>query len=297
MDPVIVLFGFGVGVLIGLTGVGGGSLMTPLLILVLGVKPTLAIGTDLAYGAVTKTLGAWRHLRLGNVDLRLSWWLGLGSIPGSLLGVSLIDWLHQAGPADVDAIMLRALAVTLTMVSVSMVIGAPHSYPVEPSLDGRGKLWAVCIGLAVGIVLGLTSVGSGALIGLALIVVFRLGPRRVVGTDVFHAAVLLWVAGLAHWKLGHVDFRLMGNMLLGSLPGVWLGSGATEKIHSLTLRLTMAMVLLASGLGLTAKSGWNVPPLAILGVPAVLGLVLHRRQKMVRCKEFSFERSCPTESE
>lgn len=287
MDPIIVLFGLGVGILIGLTGVGGGSLMTPLLILVLGVKPTLAIGTDLAYGAVTKTLGAWRHLKLGNVDMRLSWWLGLGSIPGSLMGVGLVDWLHQAGPADVDAIMLRALAVTLMLVSASTIVGAPHSYPVQPELGWKGKIWASCIGLAVGVVLGLTSVGSGALIGLALIVVFRLAPRRVVGTDVFHAAVLLWVAGLAHWKLGHVDFRLMGNMLSGSLPGVWLGSGATEKIHSLTLRLTMAMVLLASGLGLLAKSGLSISPVAILGVPTLLGLALHRRQKLIRCKEFS----------
>lgn len=280
MDPVVVFFGLGVGVLIGLTGVGGGSLMTPLLILVLGVKPTMAIGTDLAYGAITKTLGAWRHLRLGHVNLRLSWWLGLGSIPGSLLGVSLVDWLHRAGPADVDAIMLRALAVTLILVSFSTVVGAPHSCPVTEMLSLRGKVWAVCIGLAVGIVLGLTSVGSGALIGLALIGFFRLSPRRVVGTDVFHAAVLLWVAGLAHWRLGHVDLRLMSNMLLGSLPGVWLGSGATARIPTRTLRLTMAMVLLASGLGLLAKSGFALPPAVILGVPACLGLILARYSRM-----------------
>lgn len=277
MDPIIVLFGLGVGVLVGLTGVGGGSLMTPLLILVLGVKPTLAIGTDLACGAVTKTLGGWRHLRLGNVDLRLSCWLGLGSIPGSLLGVSLLGWLHAVGPAHVDNILLRALAVTLMLVSLTMLAGDARPREGEPQLGWLGKIWALCIGLTVGILLGLTSVGSGALIGMALIAVFRLSPRRVVGTDVFHAAVLLWVAGLAHWRLGHVDFSLMGNMLLGSLPGVWLGSGATEKIHGLTLRLCMAMVLLASGLALLAKSGLSVPPAAIVGFPAALGLVLKKR--------------------
>ncbi|MFN8607143.1 MAG: sulfite exporter TauE/SafE family protein [Vulcanimicrobiota bacterium] len=279
MNPVILLFGFGVGLLIGLTGVGGGSLMTPLLILVLGVKPTLAIGTDLAYGAVTKTLGAWRHLRLGHVDWRLSWWLGLGSIPGSLLGVGLIAWLHEVGSADLDQVLLRVLALTLGLVSVSMIVSKTHPPSQPQELDWKARLVAVAIGLLVGILLGMTSVGSGALIALALIVVFRLSPHRVVGTDVFHAAILLWVAGLVHWRLGHVDIELMGNILAGSLPGVWLGSGATERIHSLTLRLTISMVLLASALGLLAKSGYSLPAWLILGLPAVFGLWLSRRMQ------------------
>lgn len=256
----IVCFGLGVGLLVGLTGVGGGSLITPLLILVLGVKPTLAIGTDLAYGALTKTLGAWRHLKLRNVDLQLSLWLGLGSIPGSLLGVAMVGWLNSLGH-NLDQILLRILGLSLFLVALSMVgrslLKKSHTEREihDVALTGAGKIQAIFIGLGVGLILGLTSVGSGALIGLALIVVFRLHPRRVVGTDVFHAAVLLWVAGLAHFALGHVDLRLVANLLVGSLPGVWVGSGWTERLSPLGLRLAIAGVLMASGLGLLSKSG------------------------------------------
>lgn len=276
-DPVIIGFGFGIGILVGLTGVGGGSLMTPLLILVLGVKPNLAIGTDLAYGALTKSVGAFRHLRMGNVDLRLSWWLGLGSVPGSLLGVSLLGWLHLVGPANLDSILLRLLACTLILVSLTLVFGKSQPLQERLPLNRRGKFWAIVIGLVVGTVLAITSVGSGALIGLALVAVFRLSPHRVVGTDVFHAAVLLWAAGLAHWQLGNVDLSLMLNMLIGSLPGVWLGSGATQKVNGPSLRLLIALALMASGLALFQKSGLPVPPALILGLPLGLGALLRKQ--------------------
>lgn len=267
MDLVLIAFGLGVGLLVGITGVGGGSLMTPLLILILGVKPTLAIGTDLLYGAITKTLGGWRHLRLGNVDLRLSAWMGLGSLPGSLIGVRLAS-------AEVESVLLPVLAGTLMLISLILAWSPRLTASQPPPLDLTGRLRAVAIGLAVGIVLGMTSVGSGALIGLALIVVFRLPAPRVVGTDVFHAAILLWVAGLAHWRLGHVDLHLLFNLLAGSLPGVWLGASAIRHIPAQRLRLLISMVLLASGLALLNKSGFHLSPLLILGLPAAMGLFL-----------------------
>ena len=121
MDPLVVVFGLGVGVLVGLTGIGGGSLMTPLLILVIGVQPVVAIGTDLAYGAVTKTLGGWRHFRKGTVDLRMSKWLAAGSVPGALIGVWLIDRLHHAYGKDLDTVLLGGVAGALMVVSMAIL--------------------------------------------------------------------------------------------------------------------------------------------------------------------------------
>ena len=272
----MVLFGFGVGLMIGLTGMGGGSLMTPLLIIFLGVKPVLAIGTDLAYGAITKSVGAWRHWKLKNVDLSLAFWLALGSVPGSLVGVGLVGRLHRLGPENVDQLLQRALGVSLILVSVSILSRAllgSLDYEVESvQFTAYRRLAASTIGLAVGVVLGLTSVGSGAFVGLALILFFRLQPHRVVGTDVFHAAVLLWVAGLAHLALGHVDIRLMWNILLGSIPGVWIGSGWTGKLPTARLRFVLSVVLMASGLALLAKSGCGASELSAIGVLLLLGV-------------------------
>ncbi|MEA2319070.1 MAG: uncharacterized protein QOD44_3259, partial [Solirubrobacteraceae bacterium] len=205
MDPLVVLFGLGVGILIGLTGIGGGSLMTPLLILVIGVNPVVAIGTDLAYGAITKTVGGWRHLRKGTVDLGVSKWLAFGSVPGALCGVFALERLNL----DIH-VVLALVAVALLIVSIAILVRAlfaraPKERTQVP-LDRRAKATAVVVGAVLGAVLGLTSVGSGALIGPALILLFRLTPVRVVGTDVFHAAILLWAAGLAHWVGGNVDF-------------------------------------------------------------------------------------------
>ena len=119
MDPLVILFGLGVGILIGLTGIGGGSLMTPLLVLFAGVQPVVAIGTDLAYGAVTKTLGGWQHLRKGTVDLRVSMWLAFGSVPGAVVGVLLIEWLHERYGDSFDSVLLVVVACVLMVVSLS----------------------------------------------------------------------------------------------------------------------------------------------------------------------------------
>src|SRR5918997_580442 len=273
MDPLIIVFGLGVGILIGLTGIGGGSLMTPLLVLFAGVPPVVAIGTDLAYGAVTKTLGGWRHWRKGTVDLGVSVWLAVGSVPGALIGVWLLDRLHAAYGKSFEPVLLGAIALVLLLVSLTILgralfmpkLVARERHSVQQTL--RTKLTAAGMGAVLGIILGVTSVGSGALIGLVLILVFQLTPHRVVGTDVFHAAILLWAAGLAHWVSGNVDFVLMGTILVGSLPGVWIGAQLITTVPASGLRPALGCVLLASALGILSKAGVAIPPEMLIGVP------------------------------
>ncbi len=288
MDPLIILFGLGVGILIGLTGIGGGSLMTPLLLIAGGYTPVVAIGTDVAYGAVTKTVGGWRHLRAGHVDLRLSWWLAAGSVPGSLLGVLAIDGLHAAYGDRFEGYLLGAVAISLALASAATLFRALSRPGLvakerESALLQRrvSKVGTVAIGSVLGFILGMTSVGSGALVGLALITLYKLKPRRVVGTDVFHAAVLLWTAGLAHLASGNVDLGLMATILVGSLPGVWVGAALVPYVPVRGLRLGLGVILAAAALGVLGKSGVDVPPIAILGIPtmiAALAYVVQRRQ-------------------
>ena len=285
IDPVIVLFGLGVGILIGLTGIGGGSLMTPLLIIVLGVQPTVAVGTDLAYGAVTKTAGGWRHLRKGTVDVTVSKWLAFGSLPGALLGVVLIDRLHGAYGKHFDQVLLAFVAGALVIVATTVLVRTfllGHLVASERetfNFTTRTRIAAIAMGFVLGAILGLTSVGSGALVGVALIVLFRLTPRRVVGTDVFHAALLLWVAGLAHAVSGNVDFGLMGNILIGSIPGVWIGAHFIDRVPAQRLRVVLGAVLLGSALAMIKNAGGEMPIGVILGVPVgviVAGFLLQR---------------------
>lgn len=277
MDPWIVVFGLGVGVLVGTTGMGGGSLMTPLLILVFGIKPVLAIGTDLMYGAVTKTVGGWRLLRQGTVDLGISRWLAVGSIPGAIAGVISLDLLRSAyGGRGFDNLILVLVAAAL-LLTAAAVLARTMLLPAHVAreretvvLQRRHKITAAGMGLAIGFVLSVTSAGSGSLIAVGLILIFRLTPRRVVGTDVFHAAILLWVAGLAHLISGNVDLGLAANILVGSVPGVWLGTWMAQRLPDAGLRPALGIVLLASGLALLSKAGAAVSGTAIVGVPLAL---------------------------
>lgn len=277
MDPLVVLFGLGVGVLVGMTGIGGGSLMTPLLILALGTKPVVAIGTDLAYGAITKTVGGWRHLRKGTVDLGLTAWMAMGSAPGSLVGVYLIERLHDRYGAAFDSTLLVTVGAALAVVSMAILARAlfmPRLVARERDrveMTRRDRASALAIGAVLGLVLGFTSVGSGALIGLALILVFHLTPHRVVGTDVFHAAILLWVAGFAHFVAGNVDLLLMANILIGSIPGVWIGTALMTRVPAGGLRIALGCVLLGSSLGIFSKAGVEVPAWVIISLPLALG--------------------------
>lgn len=273
--PLIIAFGFCVGILVGTTGVGGGSLMTPALILVFGTAPITAIGTDLAYAAVTKTVGGWRHWRAGTVDAKLALWLGVGSIPGALGGVALLRVLERAiGHAKFDDLVLSLVSGALLVTGIAVLARALLMRKLverdEIDFELRHKVAAVLIGVSVGFVLGLTSAGSGALIAVGLILVYRLSPRRVVGTDVFHAAILLWVASLAHLISGNVDLALAGNILIGSVPGVWIGSGLAQRLPENALRPALGIVLLAAGLALLTKAGVNYPTYVIFLVPALV---------------------------
>jgi uncharacterized membrane protein YfcA len=278
LDPLIVMFGFGVGVLVGTTGIGGGSLMTPILILVFGFKPTTAIGTDLAYGAVTKTVGGWRHWKQKTVDFGLSTWMAFGSVPAAIGGVYVLHLLEDALGGGFDDAILIAVAGALLLTGLVILarlllprgeLNERHTVPLER----RHKIAAVALGASVGFVLGITSAGSGSLIAVGLIMLFRLTPQRVVGTDVFHAAVLLWAAALAHIVAGNVDFALAGTILLGSIPGVWIGSGLTMRLPVGVMRATLAIVLVAAGLALLQKANVGIASGLIVAVPFAIAIV------------------------
>jgi uncharacterized membrane protein YfcA len=279
VDPLIVIFGFGVGVLVGTTGIGGGSLMTPILILIFGFKPTTAIGTDLAYGAVTKTVGGYRHWRQRTVDFGLSTWMAFGSVPAAIGGVYVLHLLEDSLGDGFDNAILVAVAGALLLTGLVILarLMLPNSAANErytTPLERRHKIAAVALGASVGFVLGITSAGSGSLIAVGLIMLFRLTPQRVVGTDVFHAAVLLWAAAIAHIVAGNVDFALAGTILLGSIPGVWIGSGLTMRLPVGVMRATLACVLLAAGLALLQKAEIAIAPAIIIGAPIVVGALV-----------------------
>jgi uncharacterized membrane protein YfcA len=292
VDPALIAFGLGVGVLVGMTGIGGGSLMTPMLILVFGVTPVTAIGTDLAYAAVTKTVGGYKHLRQRTVDVRLSSWMAVGSVPAAVSGVWILHLLEDWANRDFDDLLIAILAGALLLTGAATLVRAflkgmeareRDSIPMER----RHKVAAVVLGASVGFVLGVTSAGSGALIAVGLILLFRLSPTRVVGTDVFHAAIVLWAAGLAHVTAGNVDFGLVGTILLGSIPGVWLGSHWSVRVEPAVLRTTLAVVLIGAGLALLIKAGLDVPVAVIVPFPvAVIALlavtIVRDRRKRTR---------------
>ena len=272
MDPALALSGLLVGMLVGLTGVGGGSLMTPLLILVFDVKPVMAVGTDLFYGAVTKTAGGYKHLRQGTVDVKLSLWMAAGSVPAAVVGVVALGLLEDALGEDFDNTLLALVAGAVLFAGLAVVgrgligdrlgKGERESVPIHR----RTRLGAIMVGAAVGLVLGATSVGSGALIAVALILVFRLSPHRVVGTDVFHAAILLWAAAIAHMFSANVDWALAGNLLVGSIPGIWIGSHLSARMPQPALRVALAVVLLAAGIALSTKAGWGLALISFAGL-------------------------------
>lgn len=278
MDPTIIIFGLGIGALVGMTGMGGGTLMTPLLILLFGVKPVTAIGTDIFYAAVTKTVGGWRHLRMGTVNVRLSFWLAAGSVPASVLGVWVIAMLQsRIGEERLDSLVYALLGGMLLMVGIvtlarALILSGLIEEREDFELMRRHKLAAVLIGVVTGFVIGITSAGSGTVIAILLIAVYRLVPRKVVGTDVFHAAILLWAAGIAHWVGGNVDFVLAGNILLGSVPGVVVGSHFAARAPSGTLRTVLGVVLVAAGIVTVREGDPMVWPIA--AAVAAVGLAL-----------------------
>jgi hypothetical protein len=255
-----------------MTGMGGGSLMTPMLVLLFGFKPTVAIGTDVLHGAIFKSFGAGRHRQLGTVHARLTMWMLLGSAPMSLLGVALATWLkHHYGEGFEDeagkilggALVLGGIGFALK----TFVQGRPKS-DAPFILSRRDKVTAVLIGLSGGFIVGLTSVGSGTFFGLLMLLVFPLTAVKMVGTDIFHAAALLWVAGLGHLVAGNVDLGATGWLLLGSIPGVLLGSQVSVKLPDRALRIALATTLTLSGVRLLEMPRNGI----LLGLVLALGI-------------------------
>jgi uncharacterized membrane protein YfcA len=259
LNPYLTVTGLLIGFLVGLTGMGGGALMTPILIFVFGFKPTLAIGTDITYGAITKWFGAWRHWRLGSVDLPLTFYLALGSVPATIFGVGLIHLLKNAYGDRLDGLLYRLIGTALVAVGVTLVlrsvVRADKVYRRENiALPLKRKILTIALGAGTGFVVGLTSVGSGTFLGMFLLIAYPLATSRVVGTDVFHAAILLGAAAIAQASIGNVDPWMVAALLLGSIPGVVAGSALTIRTPNRLLRICLAVVLFLSGIALFGKA-------------------------------------------
>ena len=251
--------GLMVGFLVGLTGMGGGALMTPVLIFFFGFGPTMAIGTDVTYAAVTKIAGSWKHWRQGSVDVPLALWLALGSIPAALAGVATIAYVKRNyGLELLDGVLYKAIGSALMMVGLLLVVkvvlhvDAAHRRE-NIRMTPRLKLMTVSLGLFTGFIIGFTSVGSGSLLAVFLILLYPLTTDRIVGTDIFHAMILLVVTGLAQIGIGNVDLWMVASLLMGSIPGVLLGSQLTVKAPTRVLRTILAAVLFLSGLAMVFK--------------------------------------------
>ena len=246
-----------VGALVGMTGVGGGALMTPLLVLGFGVSPVVAVGTDLWFAAVTKTVGGLMHQQRGGVDWQVLRRLCLGSLPMAVLALAWLyatdrDKLRQGG-------LLTALGIVLLLTALAIVFRrrtrawSARIYSTAPDRFSRFQpLLTVVAGAVLGVLVTLTSVGAGAL-GVVMLVYlypFRLDPVRVVGTDIVHAIPLTLTAGLGHLWLGNVDASLLAWLLLGSIPGVVAGSLLASKVPETLLRSAIAIILTLVGIKL-----------------------------------------------
>jgi uncharacterized membrane protein YfcA len=281
------LAGLLVGVLVGLTGMGGGSLMTPILILLFNFNAKVAVGTDILHGAIFKSFGAVQHRRLGTVHARLATWMLVGSAPMSLIGVQIATSVSDANMTNFQKVVGGALIVGgLGFLAKTFI--KSHGSDAPFLLRPRDKVIAVLIGAAGGFVVGLTSVGSGTFFGLAMLFAYPLTAKKMVGTDMFHAAVLLWVAGVSHLIHGDVNTHAMAWLLVGSIPGVLIGSRLSVRVPERPLRIAFGGVLLLSGIKLL-----NVPDatyiIAIgLGIgAAILGgwLLLRARERRLAARD------------
>ena len=282
-DPRLAFAGLLVGVLVGTTGMGGGSLLTPILVLLFGFDPGVAIGTDILHGAIFKSFGAVRHRTLGTVHARLASWMLLGSAPMSLVGVALSSWLVRNYGDGVQSVQAQVLGVALVFGGLGLflrsVISRRNVSDAPFLLSNRDRLIAFSLGFFGGFIVGLTSVGSGTFFGLVMILAFPLTARKIVGTDIFHAAVLLWVAGFGHFVAGNVDMTAVGWLLLGSIPGVLLGSQVSVRVPEQALRVSLATVLVASGIKLADVPDSTGLMIAALGVGFALALLLELRSR------------------
>ncbi len=249
-DPLLLSLGFLVGTLVGLTGVGGGALLTPLLILVAGVRPVMAVGTDLAFAAVTKLIGSWQHTRQGVSDRRLVLTLALGSIPGAVIGAQLMSRFAANGTAS-DTLLTHVLGIALLVASGASLIRAIGWSWNTASQTDPGPITTAILGFVVGVLVGFTSIGAGSLLMAVFALLYKkLAPATAVGVDVMHGAILATVAAIAHGSAGHVELSMLFSLLTGSLPGVVLGGWLCHRLPSRPLRVGVAAMLAITGVRL-----------------------------------------------
>jgi uncharacterized membrane protein YfcA len=256
IDPLYVASGFGVGLLVGMTGVGGGSLMTPLLILLFGIHPTTAVGTDLLYAAATKTGGSLIH----GIGRSIHWpaviRLAFGSLPASVATMLAMWQLNLDASAQrsvVNLVLCFALLLTATSLIFRKAIMERYRRRLERVDERTTAILTVITGAALGILVSISSVGAGAVGVTVLLLLYpRLPMATIVGSDIAHAVPLTLVAGAGHWALGAVDWSLMGVLLMGSLPGIVVGSYSAQRVPETVLRLTLAtvLILVAAKIGL-----------------------------------------------
>jgi uncharacterized protein len=251
MDPIAILSGFGVGAIVGMTGVGGGSLMTPLLLTAFKLNPAVAIGTDLWFAAITKTAGSIAHHDAGNVEWRITRLLLAGSIPAALATVALMHltgitkgWASALTFSLGIALLLTAVTVAYKQVWQRVGIQLERWIPEE-----RKPLLTVLCGLVLGVLVSLSSIGAGAIGATLILLIYpRLTAHRIVGTDIAHAVPLTLVAGIGHATLGHVDWTLLAALLIGSIPGIWLGAKLTRRMPEKLVRALLCVSLVSAGL-------------------------------------------------
>lgn len=242
--------GFGVGLLVGMTGVGAGALTTPLLISGFGIAPTVAVGTDLLFAGLTKAGGAWRHHRLGHVNWGIFTALAIGSVSAASLTLVAIAYL-EADPATLGEMIRIVLAGTLVVSAIAVpLIPILLVRRVKARCSSQVQVrpfWTVLMGIVLGVIVTLTSVGAGA-IGVAILTLLypMLRARHIVGTDIVHAVPLTLLSGLGHLSIGNIDFSILLALLIGSLPGILIGARLTSMVPDWLLRLILALVLATS---------------------------------------------------
>jgi uncharacterized membrane protein YfcA len=250
------IYGLVVGTLVGLTGMGGGVLMTPLLVLGLGMPATAAIGTDLAYSALTKLAGTWQHWRQGTVDMRVVRSLAIGSVPATLVAVGTLFLLHSVDATAVNAALEKFIGVMLIIASALMLRKVWMSArgvadPIPDHLVTYPTTKLIAIGAFGGFLVGLTSIGSGSLIIALLVMTVSLAPEKLVGTDVAHAFLLVGAAAIAHFLvLQDVNVALAAKLLVGSIPGVLIGSRLAVWVPRRPLQAGLAVLLLTTAVTL-----------------------------------------------
>jgi uncharacterized protein len=248
IDPLYVASGLVVGTLVGMTGVGGGSLMTPLLILLFGIHPATAVGTDLLYAATTKSVGTMVHGWNRTIEWRIVGLLATGSVPMTIVTIVLLSLVRLDATAVIGAIN-SVLAISLLLTAIALIFRGwlVRTFGVAlRRISPRSRtILTVLMGAALGVLVTLSSVGAGAIGVTALILLYPDMPSsRIVGSDIAHAVPLTLAAGLGHWLLGSIDWPLLGSLLIGSIPGIVLGSQASVRVSETLLRPILAVTLM-----------------------------------------------------